>query len=360
MNKNIFRFLMSILLGLTLVVGLSIEDAKALTNLAIDIDRDTTINDDVVILQNETVTVKKGYSLTINGNLYVLGNFTNYGEMTISKSLNCLSYNGFMSAGDYSYGQFYNSGRLHVDSLNVTDGWMSSLDTTQLQEFEPADPAADGFVESVNTLPAHYETGSNDAIYAANSDYQDLTNEQKNKAKVAKAYQKLDMLNQEKDKVDQCVALLNALPKATELKLSDRETVQAARQAYNALGELLQKNIDQSSVETLKNDETKLESLATDQSKADDVTNKINALNTDDTTTLKSQYTATLNAYNDLTEAQKKLVSADTLNKLNNAKTKVDELDQQAKENQSKADAVTNKINALNTNDRTTLKSQYT
>ena len=94
----------------------------------------TLIVDKDTALSNQTITgdvyISKDVTLTLNGtnqisgNVYVFGTLKNNGSLNVSGTINCLKYNSMMSAGDYNYGYFINTGSLNVKTLNVKDDYL--------------------------------------------------------------------------------------------------------------------------------------------------------------------------------------------------------------------------------------------
>lgn len=93
------------------------------------VDKDVTLANATVL--NGDLYIKKGYTLTlnadltVNGDVYIFGTLRNTKNLTVTGTLNTLHYNNSMSAGNYSYGYFYNTGKSSINKLNVTDSYLS-------------------------------------------------------------------------------------------------------------------------------------------------------------------------------------------------------------------------------------------
>ena len=140
--------------------------------------------------------------------------------------------------------------------------------------------------------------------------------------------------------VKNVIALINALP--TTVTVNDKEQIEAARAAYNALSDDEKAKIDTDTLSKLTNAETALsaaEKAAADQAAADPVIAQINALPADVTLDDKAAVEAARQAYTDLTDDQQALVTTDTIDKLIAAEIAISNLEA--------AKAVTDQINNL-------------
>lgn len=94
-------------------------------------DKDTVISSDVSYTGD--VYIKQGCTVTLSGttsiigNVYVFGTLNNRGKLTITGTLNTLHYGSSMSAGNYSYGYFYNYSKVTINSLNVTNSFLNTV-----------------------------------------------------------------------------------------------------------------------------------------------------------------------------------------------------------------------------------------
>jgi len=122
---------------------------------------------------------------------------------------------------------------------------------------------------------------------------------------------------------------INALPDGDEVEVTDKEKIEAARKAYDALTDDQKAKVPADTLNKLEDAEKALEDAEqkeaekeeADTDAAKKVTDAINALPASDkiATTDKAAIEAARKAYNALTADQKKKVSADTLKKLENA-----------------------------------------
>ena len=116
------------------------------------------------------------------------------------------------------------------------------------------------------------------------------------------------------------ITQINALPAADDVTTANKEAIEAARAAYNALTDDQKKKVDATVLAKLTDAETALQD-AIDTETAGAATNTINSLPDADkvTTADKEKIEAARKVYNDLTDDQKKKVSNDTLKKLTDA-----------------------------------------
>ena len=136
-------------------------------------------------------------------------------------------------------------------------------------------------------------------------------------------------------------ALINALPAAANIALTDKTAVQAARAAYDALTGPEKGAIDADALPKLTNAETKI----TDLEAAKAVSDQINALPANATLNNKQAVQDARAAYTALTDDQKDLIDSDTLGKLTTAEAQI----AQATADNNAADAVTAQIVSLPT-----------
>ena len=216
---------------------------------------------------------------------------------------------------------------LNYDSSKTLDENKARVDAiiTQLGTDLTNQRAADPVIEKINALPAadDVKTTDKDAIEAARAAYDALTDSQKAKIsatiyiKLTNAETALDKAIADQAAADGVADKINALPAATDVKTTDKDTIEAARAAYNALTDDQKARV---SADTLKK-LTDAEKVLADEEAAKAVSDKINALPaaTDVKTTDKSDIEAARAAYDALTADQKAKVSADTLKKLTDA-----------------------------------------
>ena len=197
-----------------------------------------------------------------------------------------------------------------------------------------------------------------DAIEAAREAYDALTDEQK--AKIS-----ADTLKKMTDAEDVLTAIgvsdtINSLPASDEVALTDKEAIEAAREAYDALSENQKNYVSEDTLKKLTDSEAALKEV-TDTAAAEAVTDTINKLPASDKVATKDKEAieAARAAYDALTEDQKAKVSADTLKKLTDAETALATVEAAEKAGAEKkaadeaaAKAVTDKINALPSSDK--------
>ena len=103
---------------------------------------DKTINGDLFILQDCTLSVEG--NVTVTGNIYVWGTLINDGYLTVTNALNCLwvKYGGmiFSAGGEYSYGKVYFNSGGRFGKLNVTSNWLN----TSIPDIGQTNPCKNG------------------------------------------------------------------------------------------------------------------------------------------------------------------------------------------------------------------------
>ncbi len=229
---------------------------------------------------------------------------------------------------------------------NLTDAQKESFDTDTLKKLTDAETtlqdaidteAAGAATNTINALPAADEvtTADKDAIEAARKAYNDLTDDQKKKVSD-------DTLKKLTDAEDALKAAtvsetIGAIPATDEITLEDKDAVETARAAYDALTDDQKTYVDEDTVKKLTDAEKAIEDLET----AKAVTDSINDLPAAADVTLenKDAVEASRAAYDALTDDQKALVSEDTLKKLTDAETAIANLEA--------AKAVSDEINDL-------------
>ena len=143
-------------------------------------------------------------------------------------------------------------------------------------------------------------------------------------------------------------ALIDALPDAEDITLSDKDAVEAARRAYNALPDPAKRLVLTGRLSAAEEKIALLEQYVADAAAAAAVTMQINALPASDSLTLeyKGAVEAARTAYEALNEQAKGMVTEETLSKLTTAENKIAELEQQARDQEAAA-SVTAQINEL-------------
>ena len=151
------------------------------------------------------------------------------------------------------------------------------------------------------------------------------------------------------------ITKINALPAADDVTTANKEAIEAARAAYNALTDDQKKKVDATVLAKLTDAETALQD-AIDTETAQGATDTINALPDADkvTTADKDAIEAARKAYNDLTDDQKKKVSDDTLKKLTDAEDALKAAEQKDADDTAAAQSATDTINNLPDADKVT------
>ena len=255
----------------------------------------------------------------------------------------------------------------------LTDDQKKKVDATVLAKLTDAETAlqdaidtetAQGATDTINALPDadKVTTADKDAIEAARKAYNDLTDDQKKKVsddtlkKLTDAEDALKAAEQ-KDADDTAAAqsatdTINNLPDADKVTTSDKEAIEAARAAYDALTDDQKAKVAPETLQKLVDDEAALKE-AEDTAAAQTVTDEINALPDADkvTTSDKEAIEKARAAYEALTDEQKAKVSDDTLKKLADAETALAAAEKDAADEEA-AKAVTDAINALPSSDK--------
>jgi hypothetical protein len=125
---------------------------------------------------------------------------------------------------------------------------------------------------------------------------------------------------------NEVIALINELPGVDELTLDDKDKVEAARNAYEALPERQKALVN--NIDILVNAETRISEIEAKES----VIIMINELPTVEELTLedKADVVAARSAYEELTEDQKESIEQDILQKLESAEAQITDLEQTA------------------------------
>ena len=167
----------------------------------------------------------------------------------------------------------------------------------------------------------------------------------------------------DKKAADAAITSINAIG-TVEYTDASKGKIDAARKAYDALTDAQKALVTAADVKVLTDAEAKYAELkqaadeaaaqaAADKTAADAAIAKINAIGTVEyTETSKAKIDAARAAYNNLTDAQKALVSADVVKVLTDAEAAYAELEQaadQAAKDKTAADAAIAKINAIGT-----------
>ena len=172
-----------------------------------------------------------------------------------------------------------------------------------------AQNAAVAVVEQISALPTELKLTDKAAVEAARSAYDTLSDLAKtyveNLDNLELAEATIASLEATKAAIDNVIAKISALP--TELKLTDKATVEAARSAYNALSEESKALV--TNLATLEEAEATIASLEATKAAADSVIATIAALPTEVQLTDKAAVEAARSAYDALSEESKALVT---------------------------------------------------
>ena len=203
--------------------------------------------------------------------------------------------------------------------------------------------AADAVTALIDALPAAADTTleNADAVAAARAAFDKLTEAQQSlvsedaTAKLKDCEAKIaDLEAAEADKAAAAKVeeTINALPAADKITLENKEAIEAARAAYDALTEAQQALVSKDAQDKLTAAEdvlAKLEAAEADKAAAAKVTEAINALPAADKITLenKEAVAAARAAFDTLTEAQQALVSKEAQDKLAAAEARIAELE---------------------------------
>ncbi|MBQ1292993.1 MAG: hypothetical protein IIY21_03065, partial [Clostridiales bacterium] len=199
--------------------------------------------------------------------------------------------------------------------------------------------AAQDVINAIEALPENITLDNEDDIANARAALENLTEDQRKLVpadtidKLEAAEAALAALKAEQGPSEEDLAaaqnvtdLLNQLPDPEEVTLGDAEKIANARQAVNKLTDEQRSLIEEGLLSKLKKDEDALKTLQDEASDADDdatlakiVADKIAALPDPGDVTIDDEYAINeaLVYYNDLTNAQKALISDELIAKLN-------------------------------------------
>ena len=192
---------------------------------------------------------------------------------------------------------------------DLTDEQKEMVDKTGREKLEAAEVALvdDIFEELPNREDV--TTDDQDAIEAARKAYNDLTDEQK---------EKVDKTQREKLEAAEVALvddILKKLPDSEEVTTDNKDAIEEAREAYGTLTQTQKDGVDKERLAKLEAAESALE--------AAEVENQLESLpaGTDVTKDNKTAIAEAREAYQALTYAQKKQVSADALKQLEEAES---------------------------------------
>ena len=250
---------------------------------------------------------------------------------------------------------------------NLTDDQKKKVDTETLKKLTDAETAlqdavdtetAQGATNTINALPDadKVTTADKEKIEAARKAYNDLTDDQKKKVsddtlkKLTDAEDALKAAEQ-KDADDTAAAqsatdTINNLPDADKVTTSDKEAIEAARAAYEALTDDQKAKVAPETLQKLVDDEAALKE-AEDTAAAQAVTDEINALPSDKVaTTDKEAIEKARAAYDALSDDQKAKVPAEAVKALEDAEKALTEAEKAAAEEAAAKELAAAKKNA--------------
>ena len=215
--------------------------------------------------------------------------------------------------------------------------------------------AADAVIAQIDALPTaeNVTLEHQEAVDAARDAYSKLTDDQKKLVskettdKLERAEKKIAQLLEEQA-ADLVLEEINALPSKDNLTLEDEVALAGAEAHYNALSDAQKEYLNgkaPESVAKLGELRTQLEKLkkdAADKAAADAVTEKLNALPSEEDVMFQDEAVLkqAREAYDALSEDQKKFVSGEAYDKLEKAEKKLEAL-------KAEAEAVTKQIQEL-------------
>ena len=215
--------------------------------------------------------------------------------------------------------------------------------------------AADAVIAQIDALPTaeNVTLEHQEAVDAARDAYSKLTDDQKKLVskettdKLERAEKKIAQLLEEQA-ADLVLEEMNALPSKDNLTLDDEVALAGAEAHYNALSDAQKEYLNgkaPESVAKLGELRTQLEKLkkdAEDKAAADAVTEKLNALPSEEDVMFQDEAVLkqAREAYDALSEDQKKFVSSEAYDKLEKAEKKLEAL-------KAEAEAVTKQIQEL-------------
>ena len=215
------------------------------------------------------------------------------------------------------------------NAKNGATGKVSEIKTIaqKTAEKEAADTeAADSASKKILALASNENIKSSDraAIEEARAAYDALTDDQKAKVstdtlnKLTEAEEALAKAEADEAAANAVSDKINALKDTDEITTSDKEAIEAARNAYDGLTDDQKKKVSADTLNKLTNAEKALAKEEADTAAAKNVTDQIDELKDSNkvTTSDKSAIEAARKAYNALTNDQKEKVSEDTLKKL--------------------------------------------
>ena len=245
-----------------------------------------------------------------------------------------------LDLGDSGKDNYYGYGMVDLTTLLDDENPDEELDEWNAQNQQ----AADAVIAMIDALPSPVTLADKEAVEAARAAYDALTYTQKQLVTNLSVLEAAEAaIAQAEAEVDAVISQIAALP--SQITLADKDAVEAARAAYDALTDPQKQLV--TNLSTLEDAEAAIaqaEEEADNQAAADVVIEQINALPSPVTLADKDAVEAARAAYDALTDAQKLLVT--NLSTLETAESAIVQAEEEAAD-QAAADAVINQINAL-------------
>lgn len=216
-------------------------------------------------------------------------------------------------------------------------------------------------IDRINTIPNNLTLDDEVLVQSVLDAYNALSNAQKSLideltiSKLNTAIEKISSLKEEaanKEAAQEITNIIDSLPELNDLSVMDEDDVKAARAAFESLTEDQKSYVSNTTLNKLKEAEKQMSALIAqaeheaNQSIANSVADKINALPGIIDLNSKADIEAARNAYNSLSEAQKALVAPEVLTKLNQAEEEVIRLEK-IENDKASAKKVNDMITAL-------------
>ena len=210
--------------------------------------------------------------------------------------------------------------------------------------------AADRVTSLINLIPSPVTTTSKSTIDAARTAYNTLTADQKALIPTAS----LEKLRNAENAYEQAVAdvAINAIKKIPSVvDVTDKETIEAARKAYDSLTAVQKALVPKDSLDKLEKAEKDYATAVADQKAADAVVEMIDAIPGKVTLSDAAQVERVRDAYEDLRASQRARVPDASLQKLTGAEETIMELEEEKEEaDQEAADKFATAVNAVKGN----------
>lgn len=210
-------------------------------------------------------------------------------------------------------------------------------------------------IEEIGGVTAGNASGKKEQIEEARKAYDALPDTQKelitpeDKKKLTDAEKAYDDATGGKNQAAANVVKekIGQIPTSVAADWDTKKKIEEARKAYDGLTSMQKDMVPEDSRKKLENAEKEYRGQVSveDESAVQDVINKVNAIGTvEKTDQCGKKIKDTRNAYNGLTESQKKLFPKDILKKLTDAETKYDKLNAIPPQKQKEIDNIANKL----------------